>query len=76
MKAVLGCTALSLAVATMTVPADAKGCIKGAIVGGVAGHVAVHHGWWGAAQAASSVVIKLTKSGRVRRQRNPRIEDW
>ena len=27
-------------------------------------------------QAASSVVIKLTKSGRVRRQRNPRIEDW
>jgi hypothetical protein len=49
MKVVLGCTALAVAVAITTVPADAKGCIKGAIVGGVAGHVAVHHGWLGAA---------------------------
>jgi hypothetical protein len=42
MKAILGCTALALAVAATTVSADAKGCIKGAIVGGVAGHVAGH----------------------------------
>jgi hypothetical protein len=49
MKAILGCTALALAVAATTVSADAKGCIKGAIVGGVAGHVAGHHGVLGAA---------------------------
>ncbi|HUD87391.1 MAG TPA: hypothetical protein VMR17_13110 [Xanthobacteraceae bacterium] len=35
-------------VATMTVPADAKGCIKGAVVGGIAGHVAGHHAVLGA----------------------------
>ena len=49
MKIILGCVALSLAVATTAVPADANGCIKGAIVGGVAGHYAHHHGLIGAA---------------------------
>ena len=34
--------------ASLTGPAEAKGCIKGAIVGGVAGHMA-HHGVLGAA---------------------------
>ena len=49
MKAILGCTALALAIAITAIPAKAKGCIKGAIVGGAAGHVAGHHGLMGAA---------------------------
>jgi hypothetical protein len=49
MKTFLGCAALALAIALMSVPADAKGCLKGAAVGGVAGHVAGHHGFIGAA---------------------------
>jgi hypothetical protein len=49
MKAILGCTALVLAIGMATLPANAKGCIKGAIVGGAAGHVAGHHGLMGAA---------------------------
>jgi hypothetical protein len=40
---------LALAFAAMTVPAQAKGCIKGALIGGVAGHYAGHHGVLGAA---------------------------
>ena len=49
MKAILGCTALALAIAMATLPANAKGCIKGAIIRGAAGHVAGHHGLMGAA---------------------------
>ena len=49
MKMILGSTALALVIATTTIPAEAKGCIKGAIVGGTAGHFAGHHGLMGAA---------------------------
>ena len=49
MKTILGSTALALVIATTTIPAEAKGCIKGAIVGGTAGHFAGHHGLMGAA---------------------------
>jgi hypothetical protein len=49
MKTILGCMALTLALAVTTITADAKGCIKGAVVGGVAGHYAGHHGLLGAA---------------------------
>jgi hypothetical protein len=49
MKAILTCTAAALALITVSLPANAKGCIKGALVGGVAGHVAGHHGALGAA---------------------------
>jgi len=49
MKAFLVCAAMALAVAAMTTPADAKGCLKGAVVGGVAGHYAGRHGVLGAA---------------------------
>jgi hypothetical protein len=45
MKTFLSCAALALAIALMSAPADAKGCLKGAAVGGVAGH----HGFIGAA---------------------------
>ena len=48
MNAILGRTALALAIVMATLPA-AKGCIKGAIVGGAAGHIAGHHGLMGAA---------------------------
>ena len=48
MKALIGCAAIILALATVT-SADAKGCLKGATVGGVAGHYAAHHGILGAA---------------------------
>lgn len=43
MKKFFAVAALPLAVALMTAPADAKGCIKGAVIGGVAAHVAGHH---------------------------------
>ena len=36
------------ALAAVSTPADAKGCLKGAAVGGVAGHYAGHHGVLGA----------------------------
>ena len=49
MKAILGCAALALVIASTTIPADAKGCIKGATVGAAAGHFAGHHGLLGAA---------------------------
>ena len=49
MKIMLSCTALTMALAFTTIPANAKGCIKGAVVGGVAGHYAGHHGVLGAA---------------------------
>ena len=49
MKAFLSCAALLLAITAMSVPAEAKGCLKGATVGGVAGHEAGHHGFLGAA---------------------------
>jgi hypothetical protein len=49
MKAFLSCAAVLLAISTISVPAEAKGCLKGAAVGGVAGHVAGHHGFLGAA---------------------------
>jgi hypothetical protein len=37
-----------LALASMTAPAAAKGCIKGAVIGGAAGHFVAHHGVLGA----------------------------
>ena len=49
MKSIIACTAAALALAAMTVTADAKGCLKGAVVGGAAGHFAGHHGLLGAA---------------------------
>ena len=49
MNAILGRTALALAIVMATLPANAKGCIKGAIVGGAAGHIAGHPGLMGAA---------------------------
>jgi hypothetical protein len=49
MKAFLSCTAVLLAISAMSIPAEAKGCLKGAAVGGIAGHEAGHHGFLGAA---------------------------
>jgi hypothetical protein len=43
------CAAIAIALLAITLPADAKGCIKGAMVGGAAGHFAGHHGLLGAA---------------------------
>lgn len=40
---------LFAAIAMVSAPAQAKGCLKGAAVGGVGGHVAGHHGVIGAA---------------------------
>jgi hypothetical protein len=52
MKTLLHATALAavtITLALVSAPANAKGCLKGAAVGGVAGHVAGHHGLIGAA---------------------------
>jgi hypothetical protein len=48
MKTALALAAVA-ALAIVSSPADAKGCLKGAMVGGVAGHYAGHHGMLGAA---------------------------
>ena len=48
MKTVLAFAAVA-ALAIVSSPADARGCLKGAAVGGVAGHYAGHHGALGAA---------------------------
>ena len=48
MKTFLGGAALSLVLAIMAGPANAKGCIKGAVVGAIAGHAAHHHAVLGA----------------------------
>jgi hypothetical protein len=47
MKTVVAFLAIA-ALAAVSTPADAKGCLKGAAVGGVAGHYAGHHGVLGA----------------------------
>ena len=62
MKAILGCTALTLAIAMATLPANAKGCIKGAIIGGAAGHVAGHHGLMGAVAGCAIVHHEAKKN--------------
>jgi len=49
MKQFLGFVTLSAFLACVSVPAEAKGCIKGALIGGIAGHFAGHHGTAGAA---------------------------
>jgi hypothetical protein len=49
MKAFLSCAAVLLAISAISVPAEAKGCLKGAAVGGIAGHEGGHHGFLGAA---------------------------
>jgi hypothetical protein len=67
MKALIGCAAIILALATIT-SAEAKGCLKGAAVGGVAGHVAGHHGFLGA--AAGCVVGRHEANKRDRMQTN------
>ena len=67
MKALIGCAAIILALATVT-SADAKGCLKGAAVGGVAGHYAGHHGILGA--AAGCVIGRHEANKRDRMQIN------
>ena len=65
MKALIGCMAIILALATAST-ADAKGCLKGAVVGGVAGHYAGHHGILGA--AAGCVIGRHEANKRARMQ--------
>jgi hypothetical protein len=49
MKSQIAILSLFAAVAMVSAPAQAKGCLKGAAVGGVGGHVVGHHGLIGAA---------------------------
>jgi hypothetical protein len=48
MKAQLALVSLFAALAVVSAPASAKGCLKGAAVGGVGGHFVGHHGLLGA----------------------------
>jgi hypothetical protein len=77
MKAVFACSALALAFAMATTPADAKGCIKGAVVGGIAGHYAGHHALLGRRRAVSSAITRLRNASGRRKTPRPsrRIED-
>jgi hypothetical protein len=58
----------ALALAGLTGPAAAKGCIRGAFVGGVAGHYVAHHGVLGA--AAGCLVGRHEAKKRERMQTN------
>ena len=49
MKAQIALISLFAALTAVSVPAQAKGCLKGAAVGGVGGHVVGGHGLAGAA---------------------------
>ena len=49
MKAFLSCAAVMVVISAISVPAEAKGCLKGAAAGGIVGHAAGHHGFLGAA---------------------------
>ena len=49
MKAQVVLLSLFAALTAVSVPAQAKGCLKGAAIGGVGGHVVGHHGVIGAA---------------------------
>jgi len=66
MKKITAVATIALAVSSMTVPADAKGCIKGALIGGTAGYFAGHHGLLG---AAAGCIIGRHEANRVARQR-------
>jgi hypothetical protein len=66
MKRFLGCAILTAAVVILSVPAEAKGCIKGALVGGVAGHYAGHHGVLG---AAAGCIVGRHEAKRAARER-------
>jgi hypothetical protein len=71
MKAIIGCAAAILALATVT-PAGAKGCIKGALMGGVAAHYAAHHGLIGA--AAGCVIGRHEAKERARLQKEQELQ--
>ena len=49
LKTQVAVLSLFAAIAMVSAPAQAKGCLKGAAVGGVGGHVVGHHGLVGAA---------------------------
>ena len=49
MKAQVALLSLFAALTAVSIPAQAKGCLKGAAVGGVGGHVVGGHGLAGAA---------------------------
>ena len=49
MKAQIALISLFAALTAVSVPAQAKGCLKGAAIGGVGGHVVGGHGVAGAA---------------------------
>ena len=49
MKTQIAVISLFAALAAVSAPASAKGCLKGAAVGGVGGHFIGHHGLLGAA---------------------------
>jgi len=68
MKTIVGSVVILLAVAGMSVSADAKGCIKGALVGGVAGHYTGHHGVLGA--AAGCIIGRHEANKAARRDRD------
>jgi hypothetical protein len=53
MTKTFACALTALSLLAVTVPAEAKGCIKGAIIGGIAGHLAGH----GAVGAAAGCAI-------------------
>ncbi|MFZ0064864.1 MAG: hypothetical protein WAK90_01720 [Pseudolabrys sp.] len=66
MKALIGCAAVVIALATVT-SAEAKGCLKGAVVGGVAGHYSGHHGLLGAAAGCAIGRHEANKHDRMER---------
>jgi hypothetical protein len=56
------------ALAAVSTPASAKGCLKGAAVGGVAGHYAGHHGVLGAIAGCAYGRHRANEQDRQRQQ--------
>ena len=54
---------LALGAASLSGPAEAKGCLKGAVVGGIAGHMA-GHGKLGAAAGCAYGMHKSKSAGK------------
>lgn len=64
MKAQIALISLFAALTAVSVPAQAKGCLKGAAIGGVGGHVAGGHGVAGAAVGCAVGRYRANKKNR------------
>jgi hypothetical protein len=68
MKVQIALCSMFVALAMVSAPASAKGCLKGAAVGGVGGHFIGHHGLLGAGIGCAIGVHRANKADRAAAQ--------